>query len=86
MKKIIVHHYNSVSEYFLNTKKEITEVKYLSDNRTKDYVYTEHNPVYHSLINLFCDDDLTCETKESKRRTINEYRQNKDSFYSIRYN
>ena len=83
MKKITVHNFNSVSEYFLNNKKEITEVKYLSDNRTKDYVYTEHNPVYHSLINLFFDDSLTYEAVEGKKRTINEYRQNKDNIYSI---
>ena len=38
MKKITVHQYNSVSEYFLDDKKQITEVKYLSDNRTKDYI------------------------------------------------
>ncbi|MGB1932669.1 MAG: hypothetical protein ACPIA4_04795 [Flavobacteriales bacterium] len=86
MKKITVHQYNSVSEYFLDDKKQITEVKYLSDNRTKDYVYDEENPVYDSLINLFSNDDLTFEATESKRRTINEYRQNKDNIYSYRYN
>ena len=83
MKKITVHQYNSVSEYFLDDKKQITEVKYLSDNRTKDYVYDEGNPVYDSLINLFSNDDLTFEATEPKRRTINEYRQNKDNIYSI---
>ena len=86
MKKITVHHCNSVSEYFLDDKKQITEVKYLSDNRTKDYIYNEENPVYDSLINLFSNDNLTFETIESKRRTINEYRQNKDNIYSYRYN
>ncbi|MFL2569979.1 MAG: hypothetical protein ACJ0QH_04625 [Flavobacteriales bacterium] len=86
MKKITVHQFNSVSEYFLDDKKQITEVKYLSGNRTKDYVYDEENPVYDSLINLFSNDDLTFEVTESKRRTINEYRQNKDNIYSYRYN
>ena len=86
MKKITVHQYNSVSEYFLDDKKKITEVKYLSDNRTKDYVYDKENPVYDSLINLFSNSDLTFEATESKRRTINEYRQNKDNIYSYRYN
>ncbi len=86
MKKITVHQFNSVSEYFLDDKKQITEVKYLSGNRTKDYVYDEENPVYDSLINLFSNNDLTFEVTESKRRTINEYRQNKDNIYSYRYN
>ena len=86
MKKIIVHQYNSVSEYFLDDKKQIIEVKYLSDNRTKDYIYDKENPVYDSLINLFSNDDLTFKETDSKRRTINEYRQNKDNIYSYRYN
>lgn len=86
MKKITVHHYDSVSEYFLDNEKVITEVKYLSNNRTKDYTYNEKNPVYYSLINLFYDNNLTVETKESKVRTINEYRQNKDSIYSFSNN
>ena len=86
MKKITVHQYNSVSEYFLDDKRQIIEIKYLSDNRTKDYVYDEENPVYNSLIDLFNNDGLTFETKESKKRTINEYRQNKDNIYSYRYN
>ena len=38
MKKII-HDYDSVSEYFLDSNKVITEIKYLSNNRTKKYVY-----------------------------------------------
>ncbi len=86
MKKITVHQYNSVSEYFLDDKKQITEVKYLSDNRTKDYVYDEKNPVYNSLIDLFNNVNLISEATQSKRRTINEYRQNKDNIYSYRYN
>lgn len=86
MKKITVHQYNSVSEYFLDDNKQITEVKYLSDNRTKDYVYDEKNPVYHSLIDLFNNDNLISEATQSKIRTINEYRQNKDNIYSFRYN
>ncbi len=86
MKKIIVHKHNSVSEYFLNDKKQIIEVKYLSDNRTKDYIYDKENPVYDSLINLFSNDDLTFKETDSKIRTINEYRQNKDNIYSYRYN
>tara|TARA_B100001248_G_C27331702_1_gene431756 strand:- start:687 stop:947 length:261 start_codon:yes stop_codon:yes gene_type:complete len=86
MKKIIVHKHNSVSEYFLDDKKQIIEVKYLSDNRTKDYIYDKENPVYDSLINLFSNDDLTFKETDSKRRTINEYRQNKDNIYSYRYN
>lgn len=86
MKKITVHHYDSVSEYFLDNKKVITEVKYLSNNRTKDYIYNEQNPVYHSLINLFNDNNFTQEIQDSKRRTINEYRQNKDSIYSFSNN
>ena len=80
MKKITVHHYDSVSEYFLDNKKVITEVKYLSNNRTKDYIYNEQNPVYHSLINLFNDNGFTQEIQDSKRRTINEYRQNKEVY------
>ena len=86
MKKITVHKCNSVSEYFLDDKKQITEVKYLSDNRTKDYIYNEENPVYDSLINLFSNNDLTFEATGPKRRTINEYRQNKDKIYSFMYN
>lgn len=86
MKKITVHHYDSVSEYFLNNEKVITEVKYLSNNRKKDYTYNESNPVYHSLINLFYVNDLNTEVKQSKVRTINEYRQNKDSIYSFSNN
>ena len=86
MKKITVHQCNSVSEYFLDDKKQITEVKYLPDNRTKDYIYNEENPVYDSLINLFSNEDLTFGATESKRRTINEYRQNKDNIYSYGYN
>jgi hypothetical protein len=85
MKKITVHNYDSVSEYFLDNKKVITEVKYLSNNRTKDYTYNEKNPVYHSLINLFYGTDLESGI-ESKIRTINEYRQNKDSIYSYSSN
>jgi len=85
MKKITVHQYNSVSEYFLDDKKLITEVKYLSDNRTKDYVYDEKNPVYNSLIDLF-NNNLISKSTQSKIRTINEYRQNKDNIYSYRYN
>ena len=86
MKKITVHQYNSVSEYFLDNKKLITEVKYLSDNRTKDYVYDKKNPVYNSLIDLFNNDNLISKSTQSKIRTINEYRQNKDNIYSYRYN
>ncbi len=86
MKKITVHHCNSVSEYFLDNKKKITEVKYLSENRTKDYIYDEKNPVYDSLINLFSNNDLTFEETGPKRKTINEYRQTKDNIYSHRYN
>ncbi len=82
MKKITVHHLDSVSEYFLNSKNHITEVKYLSNNRTKDYYYEESDPVYHSLISLFHNYDLTSEPT-TKPRTINEYRQNKDICYSL---
>ena len=85
MKKITVHQYNSVSEYFLDDKRQITEIKYLPDNRTKDYVYDEENPVYNLLIDLFNNNDLTFELIQSKTRTINEYRQNKDNIYSYRY-
>ena len=80
MKKII-HDYDSVSEYFLDSNKVITEIKYLSNNRTKKYVYGEDNPIYHSLISLFEHKDYSYEITESKCRSINEYRQNKDCFY-----
>ncbi len=82
MKKITVHHLDSVSEYFLDSKKHITEVKYLTNNRRKDYTYDQNDPVYHSLINLFHHYDLTAEPT-SKPRTINEYRQTKDICYSL---
>lgn len=80
MKKII-HDCDSVSEYFLHSNKVITEIKYLSNNRTKKYVYGEENPIYHSLISLFEHNDYSYEITESKCKTINEYRQNKDCFY-----
>ena len=83
MKKVTLHHHNSVSEYFLNSNMEIKEVKHLLNNRTKSYVYNEHNPVYHSLISLFEDKNLTSNVNVSKKRTINEYRQNKDNFYAL---
>jgi len=82
MKKITVHHLDSVSEYFLDLNNQITEIKYLSNNRIKDYVYQEDNPVFHSLIDLFYDENLSPETLY-KSRTINEYRQNKDCYYSF---
>ena len=82
MKKITVHNLDSVSEYFLDSKNHITEVKYLTNNRRKDYTYDKNDPVYHSLINLFHNYDLTSE-QTTKPRTINEYRQNKDICYSL---
>jgi len=82
MKKITVHNLDSVSEYFLDLNNQITEIKYLSNNRIKDYVYQEDNPVFHSLIDLFYDENLSPETLY-KSRTINEYRQNKDCYYSF---
>ena len=86
MKKITVHEYFSVSEYFFDDRKQITEVKYLSDNRTKDYIYDEEDPVYDSLVNLLINDKLPCKETESKKRTINEYRQNKDNIYFHTHN
>lgn len=85
MKKII-HNYDSVSEYFLDSNKSITEVKYLPNNRTKKYIYCENDPVYHSLISLFEHQDMTFKSTDSKVRTINEYRQNKDCNYSLIHN
>ena len=35
MKKITIHHMNSVSEYCLDKDKTITKKKYLSNNETK---------------------------------------------------
>ena len=86
MKKITVHQYNSVSEYILDDKKQIAEVKHLSDNRTKYYKYDKSNPVYDSIINLFFEDDMTFFITENKNRSINEYRQNKDNIYSYSKN
>lgn len=80
MKKVI-HDYDSVSEYFLDSNKVITEIKYLSNNRSKTYTYEENDPIYHSLISLFNPINKSYDIKESKNRTINEYRQNKDCFY-----
>ena len=81
MKRIIVHDCNSVSEYILDDKKQIAEIKYLSDNRTKYYKYDESNPAYDSIINLFYEDDMIFYITENKNRSINEYRQNKDNIY-----
>ena len=53
MKKITIHHLSSVSEYFLDQDKTITEKKHLSNNQIKFYKYQKHNFGYSSILKLF---------------------------------
>ena len=85
MKKITIHYCDSVSEYFLQNNNQIFETKYMTGNTTKNYVYDKKNPLYNSLIDLFNNNE-SLDLSISKKRTINEYRQNKDSHYMFRYN
>lgn len=80
MKKITIHYYDSVSEYFLENNNKIIETKYMLGNITKKYVYDKKNPLYKSLMDLFNNNE-SLDLAIQKKRTINEYRQNKDSHY-----
>ena len=85
MKKITIHYCDSVSEYFLQKNNQIVETKYMTGNTTKNYVYDKKNPLYKSLIDLFNNNE-SLNQSIPKKRTINEYRQNKDSHYMFMYN
>ena len=85
MKKITIHYCDSVSEYFLQNNNQIVETKYMTGNKTKNYVYDQKNPLYKSLIDLFNNNE-SLNLFIQKKRTINEYRQNKDSHYMFKYN
>ena len=77
MKKTTVHRYNSVSEYFLSENETITEKRHSLNNKIKDYSYQKDDPIYHSLIKFF-EVESPMPSKVLKKRTLNEYRQNKD--------
>ena len=57
----------------------------MTGNTTKNYVYDQKNPLYKSLIDLFNNNE-SLNLFIQKKRTINEYRQNKDSHYMFKYN